>query len=199
MPCDHAVPPPARCSLFVVSFALAGTFAGSLLERPAPSFEAMMYCRYPAVEAPPLVAVPQPITALPQIGEVHRTVVADLLSRGPALADCGTLFVETPMVFTDVYADSATLRVLVPCAEMPRPMYSSSAGNAPVLQVQTRYRLELSGPVPGDRAGKNDALWRADRIDVVASPEPQRPAIGDVMCRNVWVESCGQRHTRHAK
>lgn len=199
MSCDHAVPLHARRFLFVVSLALAGTFAGYLLERPVPSFEATIYCRYPAVEAPPLVAVPPPITSLPQIGEVHRTVVADLLSRGPALAHCGTLLVETPMVFVDMNADSATLRVLVPCAEMPRPMYSSSAGDAPVLQVQTRYRLELSGPVPGDLAGKNDALWRADRIDVAASPEPSHPAVADVMCLDVWVASCGRWHPRHAK
>jgi len=190
MSADPAVPHSARRFLFVMSLALAGTFASSLLGRPAPSFEATMY---PAVEEPTAPS------AWPQAGPERRTVVAELIFRDPVVAHCGIFLVETPMVFADVNADSATLRVLVPCAEMPRPMYSSSAGNAPVLQVQTRYRLELSGPVPGDRAGKNDALWRADRIDVVERRELARPAIGDVMCRNVWAESCYQRHPRHAK
>lgn len=193
MSCDPAVPLLARRSLFVASLALAGTFAGSLLGLPAPSFEATVYCGYPGLEEPPA------LSDLPQAGPERRTVVAYLLSRGPALAGCGVLLIETPMVFVDVNADSATLRVLVPCAEMPRTMYSSSAGNAPVLQEHTRYRLELSGPVLGDRAGKNDSLWRADRIDVVEPTELPRPAIGDVMCRNVWAESCYQRHPRHAK
>ena len=89
-------------------------------------------------------------------------------------------------------ADSATLRVLVPCAEMPRPMYSPTAGNAPRLREQARYRLELSGLVDDDRAGKNDSLWRAHQIDLVQEPMPQRPAIADRMCHDVWGPSCRQ-------
>jgi hypothetical protein len=97
----------------------------------------------------------------------HRVVIADLVSLGPRMPGCGILLVETPMVFAEVFTDNATLRVLVPCAEM----YAPDAGNATVLREQGRYRLELSGPIANDRAGKNDALWRADRIDAMAPPD----------------------------
>jgi len=110
------------------------------------------------------------------------------------MPDCGSFVFETTMVFSDIAADSATLRVLVPCAcaKIARPMYSSTAGDAhaPVLRERARYQLELSGPVANDPAGKNDSLWRAERIDFVRNPMPQRPAIADRMCYDVWGPSC---------
>ena len=191
---DHAVPLRARSSLFVVSIAAAGALGGHLLRHPAPPPRAELRCVLPSIEEADRVAIPLALDEPPRAHEMdHRTVTADLLSLGPRMPDCGDLLAETPMVFTDVYADNATLRVLVPCAEMPRPMYSPSAGNAPVLREQARYRLELSGPIADDPAGKNDALWRADRIDVVAPSRPQRAAIADRLCVEVWVPSCGRR------
>ena len=99
------------------------------------------------------------------INELFSVVRAMLVSRGDRMPDCGNGAFETVMVFTAEFADSATFRAAVPCAEMPRPMYSPAAGNAPVLELNALYRLELS-PVTDERSAKNDQLWRADRIDV---------------------------------
>jgi hypothetical protein len=96
--------------------------------------------------------VPMTVPAAPVVE--HREVTADLVSRVSA-PDCGVVAVDTEMVFTDVTADNATLRVLVPCAEMRS------------LSEGMRYRLALSGPVVDDLAGKNDALWRADAVELV--------------------------------
>ncbi len=109
------------------------------------------------------MAEPAP-ESTPALGPDRRVVIADLLSRD-SMPDCGTFMFETPMVFVDIVADSATLQVLVPCAELARPRYSATAGNAPVLQTQHRYRLELSGSITGDAT--HDVVWRADRIDLV--------------------------------
>ncbi len=152
----------------VAAAGFAGALALQLVQRPEPAPEPYIFCAVPDVELTQRFAVPPPASA-PSLVSDRRVVTADLLSRGTAMPDCGDLLFETTMVFTDITADSATLRVLVPCAEMPRPMYSSTAGNAPTLRVHARYRLELSGPVAEDTAGKNDSLWRADRIDVVQS------------------------------
>lgn len=54
----------------------------------------------------------------------------------------------------------------IPCAEMPRPMYSRSAGNAGELEVGHTYCLELTR-AGDDHPSKNDDVWRAERIDVV--------------------------------
>jgi hypothetical protein len=127
-------------------------FVGALACIPhhaSPPRPQQFLCRLPAVELP-----------------ARHVVIADLLSRGSHRPDCGTFEFDTTMVFTDIAADNATLRVLVPCAELPRPMYSPTAGDAPVLQPHARYRLELSGPID-DQAGKNDEAWRVQRIDVV--------------------------------
>src|SRR5258708_3667494 len=110
-------------------------------------------------EPPPAA---QPIRCPMASASDRRVVVADLLSRGGVMPDCGNMLIETRMVFSDIYADSATLRVLVPCAELTRAGYAPTAGNADVLREGERYRLELSGPVADDRAGKNDPLWRAE-------------------------------------
>jgi hypothetical protein len=166
--------------------AIIGAFALHVAERPQPLPEPEIICVIPDVEIAQSYAVP-PTNPSPPVPD-RRVVIADLLSRGSAMPDCGTFSFETTMVFTDVYADSATMRVLIPCAEMTRPMYSATAGNAPKLQEHARYRLELSGPV-ADPAGKNDALWRADRIDLVRDAMP-RPAIADRMCHDVWSASC---------
>jgi hypothetical protein len=171
----------------VVGF--AGVLAFYLVQSPESPPEPEFICTIPDVELTRRIAVPQPNNPQPSISD-RRVVIADLLSRGSAMPDCGTFFFESTMVFTNIYADSATLRVLVPCAEMPRPMYSSAAGDAPKLREQARYRLVLSGPVADDPAGKNDLLWRADRIDLVRDPIPQRPAIADRMCHDVWSASC---------
>jgi hypothetical protein len=142
---------------------------------PTPAEPQFICATLEVAPAPPTVALPAP-----------RVVVADLLSRGASMPGCGTFLVETTMVFSDITADNATLRVLVPCAELARPMYGAAAGNAPVLVEGTRYRLELSAAVVDDTAGKNDPLWRADRIDTV----PARPPVADMMCRDVWGPSC---------
>ena len=164
----------SRRWFLVAAVGFAGALAFHLVQRAEPEPE--LTCVIPDVE----------------LSSDRRVVVADLLSRGSAMPDCGDLQFETTMVFTDLYADSATLRVLVPCAEMPRPMYSPTAGDAPRLKEQARYRLELSGPVADDTAGKNDSLWHADRIDFVQDPMLQRPAIADRMCHDVWGPSCGR-------
>jgi hypothetical protein len=96
----------------------------------------------------------------PELRGDRLIVNAYLVSRGDPMPDCGTLAVSNEMIFTDEYADSATRSVLVPCAELPRPMYSSDAGNAPVLEVGHLYRLELV-PAGVDR-------WRAARIDLIS-------------------------------
>ncbi len=111
---------------------------------------------------------------------------------------CGTFLVESTMVFTDVMADNATLRVLVPCAEMTRQMYAPTAGDAGILRDGARYRLEL-GPVTEDLDGKNDSLWRADRIDVMQAPigdatalpgDPPEPTAPVVECSFERVVRC---------
>jgi hypothetical protein len=116
-----------------------------------------------------IICVLPDATLKPPAPPERRVVTATLVSWPNAFASCGRLLIETAMAFADVHADSATLRVLVPCAEMPRAMYSRSAGNAGVLEVGHTYRLELTGPMD-DHAGKNDDAWRAERIDDVPLP-----------------------------
>jgi hypothetical protein len=147
-----------------VGFACALAF--HLVQRPEPPPEPELICVIPDVELSQRFAVPPPNAAPAPVSD-RRVVIADLLSLGSPMPDCGSSLFETTMVFTDITADSATLRVLVPCAEMPRSMYSRTAGDAPKLREHARYRLELSGPVANDRAGRNDSLWRAERIDLV--------------------------------
>ena len=103
--------------------------------------------------------VEQP-SPLPYEVRGDRLIVnAYLISRGDPMPDCGVFAAESEMTFTDEFADSATRTVIVPCAEMPRPMYSADAGNAPVLEVGQLYRLELVS------AGID--RWRAVRIDLI--------------------------------
>src|SRR5262249_43203616 len=103
-------------------------------------------------------------------------IEAMLISRPDAVAGCGHFLIETPMVFADhdLADDQRQFRVLVPCAEMSRPVYSHDAGDAPVLQVGKTYLLELQ-PVAGD------VPWRAVRIDLApraAVADPVRPQPG---------------------
>lgn len=181
----------SRRWLFVAAVGFAGALALHLVQRPEPPPEPEFICVIPDVELSQRFTVPPPNAAPAPVSD-RRVVIADLRSLGSPMPDCGSSLFETTMVFTDIYADSATLRVLVPCAEMPRPMYSSTAGNAPKLRELARYRLELSGPLANDLAGKNDSLWRADRIDLVQDPLPQRPAVADWMCHDVWGPSCAR-------
>jgi hypothetical protein len=180
----------ARRWLLASTIACAGTLACRLLQSPESLPEPEFTCVQVSAPAPP------PAVVTPASAD-HRVVVADLLSHGPVMPGCGTHLVDTTMVFTDVYNYRSRalmiLRVLVPCAEMSRPMYSPTAGDAGILREGTRYRLELSGPVTEDLDGKNDPLWRADRIDLVRDAAPQRPAVADMMCRDVWGASCPHR------
>jgi hypothetical protein len=105
----------------------------------------------------PTAPPPEPVTAVfDPIDQAAVVVRAYLVARGSA-ADCGFGLWSTRMIFTDEYADSATRTVLVPCAELPRPQYSATAGDAPVLEIGTLYRLELSG---------GPDVWTAERIDI---------------------------------
>jgi len=126
---------------------------------------------------------PTVVCALPAryVQPGQRKVIATLVARPDAVAGCGTLLIETPMEFADITADNATIRVLVPCAEMPRPMYSRTAGTAPVLERGELYRLVLSGPI--------DGAWRAERIDWLPAP---RAAIADRLCVDVHPPSCSR-------
>ena len=94
-----------------------------------------------------------------------QRVEAVLIDRPSVVAGCGTMIFETTMVFHPLKSTGAgDLRVLVPCAEMTRPMYSDDAGNAGILHLHHRYMLSLIEAL--DAAdGKNDRLWRAVRID----------------------------------
>jgi hypothetical protein len=103
----------------------------------------------------PLIA-PAPVCI--DVISPYREVTATLVTR-QRYPDCGYMLVETPLEFTDLAADNATIRVLVPCAEMPRAMYSRDAGDAPVLEVGRVYRLYLTRNA--------DGMWRAERIDLV--------------------------------
>lgn len=102
------------------------------------------------------------ITVRYHLPEYTEHVDAYLISRGTPMPDCGHFAFDTEMTFTDLFADSATRPVRVPCAEMPRPMYDHDAGNAPVLEVGGLYRLELT-PTPS-------GVWLASRIDLLSRP-----------------------------
>ena len=105
---------------------------------------------------------PEPIQQPPyncvQVESPYREITASLVTR-QRYPDCGVFLVESPMEFTDLTADNATIRVLVPCAEMPRAMMGPNAGDAPVLEVGRVYRLGLMRTATGE--------WRAERIDLV--------------------------------
>jgi hypothetical protein len=109
-----------------------------------------------AAERPEPIAEPDYICVMPE--SPYREITASLVSR-QRYPDCGTMLVESPLEFSEVTADNATIRVLVPCAEMPRSMYSRDAGDAPVLEVGHVYRLRLVRTATGE--------WRAERIDLV--------------------------------
>jgi hypothetical protein len=109
-----------------------------------------------AADRPEPIAEPDYICVMPD--SPYREITASLVTR-QRYPDCGHYLVESPMEFADVTADNATIRVLVPCAEMPRAMYSHDAGDAPVLEVGRLYRLRLMRNAVGE--------WRAERIDLV--------------------------------
>jgi hypothetical protein len=127
--------------------------------RPAPALTATAPARPPVVEASARVR-PRPVTA-----KLRRPIEAVLVERDDVIPGCGTFLFETTMVFHPVRSTGGgDLRVRVPCAEMPRPMYSAGAGNAGILRRHHRYLLwlEVATDVPD---GKNDHVWRAIRID----------------------------------
>jgi len=116
-------------------------------------------CSSPSAPPPPSVPAPAIVWA------PRRIVMAELAGRVVfhLVPDCGSEQFDTLMLFTEL-TTRETLRVLVPCAELPRPRYSPSAGDAPVLRAGESYRLELS-EVSSDLDNKADHLWRAERID----------------------------------
>src|SRR6266404_2732719 len=103
--------------LLAAAVGVAVMRARHLVQHPKPPPEPEIICTIPDVDLSQRLALPPPSDAEPPASE-RRVVIADLLSRGSAMSDCGTFLFESTMVFTDVLADSATLRVLVPCAEM---------------------------------------------------------------------------------
>lgn len=126
-------------------------------------------CTIPDVTlAPPQFATPPPGDPYPRpdLDERPRAVEAVLVERPSVLAGCGTFLVETTMLFHPLKSTGAgDLRVLVPCAEMTRAEYNGpAAGNAGVLVPHHRYLLWLRAAIDAPN-GKNDTLWRADRID----------------------------------
>ena len=113
-----------------------------------------------ALVLPRMTCSKRPTAVQPELRGDRLIVNAYLVSRGDPMPDCGQFAGASEMIFTDEYADSATRTVLVPCAELPRPMYSRDAGDAPVLEVGALYRLEL---VPA-----STIRWRAERIDLIS-------------------------------
>ena len=109
-----------------------------------------------AADRPEPIAEPDYICVMPE--SPYREITASLVTR-QRYPDCGDLLVESPLEFAEVSADNATIRVLVPCAEMPRAMYSPDAGDAPVLEVGRVYHLRVMRTANGE--------WRAERIDLV--------------------------------
>jgi hypothetical protein len=170
-----ALSPHAGRSLLIGALVAAGAFAGDVLLRPAPSFEATRLSTQPEGKRVHRVTVPPPGDVhLLAPGTNHRTVVADLIDHGPSMPGCGLFIVWTPMVFADVYAGNATLPVVVMCA---------SAGGESTLPEGHRFRVELYGPIDIDHDGKHDAAWCAESITPVESPAPQHPAGVDSLCQ----------------
>lgn len=85
---------------------------------------------------------------------------------------CGVMEVWTILHF-DVSADpkkpsgtavdAKRLPIAIPCAGMPRPMYSKTAGNAGKVTKGKAYRLTLAAPGPGKWGTKH--AWAAKKID----------------------------------
>jgi hypothetical protein len=83
-----------------------------------------------------------------------ETIDAQLIQRDDHAAMCGTFAVWSVATFRPLaYSGEGDLRVLVECAELLRP--------------REVYRLTLA-PADDVADGKNDALWRASRVDPVA-------------------------------
>ena len=105
---------------------------------------------------------PDPVTAL-------RGILVDDNTRPDV---CGRLEVWTILQF-DVSADpkqpSGTgidpkrLPVAIPCAGMPRPSYSRTAGNAGKVTKGKAYLLTLDAPGPGKWGSQH--AWAARKID----------------------------------
>ncbi|HTJ41535.1 MAG TPA: hypothetical protein VL463_05540 [Kofleriaceae bacterium] len=163
--------------LLVVSvIAAIAAIAWRVTHRPAPAPPPpeLITCEIPDVmlqprqfaTPPPGDPYPRPpVTARGEPAIPGQLVEAVLIDRPSVVAGCGTMIFETTMVFHPLESTGAgDLRVLVPCAEMTRPMYSDDAGNAGILHLRHRYMLSLIEAL--DAAdGKNDRLWRAVRID----------------------------------
>jgi len=101
------------------------------------------------------------------------TVRGKLLDDSKPGAHCGYLEIWTILRF-DVDADpnaprgtkvnAKQLPVAIPCTEMPREMYSKTAGNAGVLVKGRSYVLTLDGPHASGKWGPKPA-WIGARID----------------------------------
>jgi hypothetical protein len=118
------------------------------------------------------------LLGLPAIAAAEKappptTVHAVLLDDSKPAILCGTLQVWTILHFdasADVNAPRGTavnakrLPVAVPCSELPRSSYSTTAGNAGVLVKGKTYVLTLDPPRADPKWGKVTA-WEAKKID----------------------------------
>jgi hypothetical protein len=118
------------------------------------------------------------------------TVHGVLLEDNRPLAGCGFFMFHTTLRFEASFKSSSPgvdgrplgqLLVSVPCSEMPRPMYSRTAGNAGVLLKGRSYELTLEAPGRG-----NTPAWTALRIDDALSPSRPATRCGDAPRTGGW-------------
>jgi hypothetical protein len=120
---------------------------------------------------------------------VHSVLLED--NRPPG--GCGFFMIHTILRFEATFKSSSPgvdgrplgqLLVRVPCSEMPRPMYSRTAGNAGVLTRGRSYELTLEAPAPS--GWDSTPAWTALRID--DAPSPSQPATrgGDTPRTDNW-------------
>lgn len=177
MPVVQLVPRTPSRLLVVTALAAAGAIAWKVAHR-APRAH-VIACKETPVQPAPVqqFAVPPPGDPYPRpdlqppADKRFFTVEAVLVAEPRAIGGCGDMLIDTQMLFHPVNSNGGDLRVLVPCAEMTRPMFSRDAGNAGILQLNADYRLFLV-PATDVPDGKNDTLWRAARIDDAFAPQP---------------------------
>jgi hypothetical protein len=178
MPVVQLVPRTPSRLLVVTALAAAGAIAWKVAHR-APRSGAQYSCPGPVMLEPPAqqFAVPPPGDPYPRpdlqppADKRYFTVDAVLVAEPRSIGGCGDMLVDTQMLFHPVHSNGGDLRVLVPCAEMPRAMFSKDAGNAGAVQLNGEYKLFLV-PATDVPDGKNDTLWRAARIDEAFAPQP---------------------------
>ena len=91
-----------------------------------------------------------------------RTIRATLRDDNKPIADCGGFAIWTVLTF----ALPKPIRVAVPCAELTRPQYSKTAGNAGVLVKGKSYVLTLDDERDGGPwgAGRASPALRIDNL-----------------------------------